>query len=549
MMSRTARTPARTELHTPDWPGATLAKVDEVTPTPPAYPFLLPALEAGELGRVGNYRVLKLLGQGGMGMVFAAEDIALHRSVALKMMNPALSLDPINGTQRFLREARALASINHRNLVSVHQAFQERGNVFLVMELLEGESLENWLHRSRRHTARDIARVGKEIADGLAVLHVAGLVHRDIKPANIWVESGGGHVKILDLGLVRLIHDDTQLTEVGMILGTPAYMSPEQVRARAVDHRSDLFSLGCVLYALCTGRQPFQADTPMAQAAALAADEPTPVHEVNPKIPQLLSELIAGLMAKNPDHRPDSAAEVAARLRAIAQGNVEIVVEAELIAQPEVVPEPTRSRLRKKSPKRRKSRLQLHLGKLIAAAVVLVVAIVLLVVVGRGKKPAIGVPEKAPEVTPVAAIAYLSDLPRAKEVNWPFRNPDPNRPKPPGVDGPVIVQNRTSPHGIFMHPPRPDAPPASITYKLGKAYSRFAVDVAINDSSHGTDTPVVFVVCADGRELWRSRSINKDDGDTCAIDVRGVDMLKIEVICNGDPRGAHAVWIEPRLTK
>ena len=284
------------------------------------YPFLLPAAEPGELGRLGNYRVLRVLGSGGMCTVFAAEDVALRRPVALKVMHPELAADPDNnGWQRFLREARSLAGIKHRHLVTVYQAFEERGAACLVMELLEGESLEGRLRRTPPPDVAEVVRVGREVAVGLAALHDRGLVHRDVKPGNVWLEAPDGHVKILDLGLVRSAAEEMHLTESGMVVGTPAYMSPEQVRGKAVDARSDLFSLGCVLYTLCTGRPPFEGDTPLARAAALAADEPPPARGLNRAVPRALSDLIAELLAKNPNDRPTTAAEVADRLRDIGR--------------------------------------------------------------------------------------------------------------------------------------------------------------------------------------------------------------------------------------
>ena len=213
------------------------------------FSFLLPPVDSDEIGRLGNYRVLRFLKKGGMGYVFYAEDVALRRPVALKVMSPDLKGDA-DGWPRFLREARAMAAIKHKHLVTIYGAGQEGEVVYFAMELLEGETLEAWMERVKRPPIPEVLRIGQEIASGLEVLHRQNLVHRDIKPANLWLESPDRHVKILDLGLARPVSHEGHLTTAGTILGTPGYMSPEQARGDAIDSRSDLFSLGCVLYAL-----------------------------------------------------------------------------------------------------------------------------------------------------------------------------------------------------------------------------------------------------------------------------------------------------------
>jgi serine/threonine protein kinase len=221
----------------------------EQPPDSAAYPFLLPPVRPDEIGRLGNYRVLRLLGRGGMGFVFEAEDLALGRAVALKVLRPELK-DP-EGWQRFLREARLLASIKHDHLVTIFQAGQEGDAVFFAMELLEGESLQARLERGPQPGIEEVSRIGREVAAGLAILHERGLLHRDLTLGNVWLEAPAGRVKILDLGLARSVKEDAPLTRVGTIMGTPGFMSPEQARGRPTDARSDLFSLGCVLYWLC----------------------------------------------------------------------------------------------------------------------------------------------------------------------------------------------------------------------------------------------------------------------------------------------------------
>jgi serine/threonine protein kinase len=219
--------------------------------------------------------------------------------------------------QRFLREARAAAVIDHDHIVTIYQVGEDRGVPFLAMKVLQGETLDDRLKREGQLLVHEVVRIGREIAAGLAAAHERGLIHRDIKPANILLEAGSGRVKIVDFGLARAAGQDAQLTRTGTIVGTPAYMSPAQARGARVDHRTDLFSLGCVLYRMCTGRTPFQADDTMGMLIALAQDQPPPVRALNPTVPAELGGLIMRLLSKLPDGRPQSAGAVVATLAAL----------------------------------------------------------------------------------------------------------------------------------------------------------------------------------------------------------------------------------------
>jgi urea transport system substrate-binding protein len=282
--------------------------------------FLSPALEPGELGRLGPYRIVKVLGRGGMGMVLQAEDVHLRRDVALKVMKPEL-LENLDARTRFLREARAAAAIHHDHVVTIYQVGQENDVPYLAMEFLSGQSLESWLIRNGCLPVAEVLRIGREIAQGLAAAHSRNVIHRDIKPANIWLEAPKGRVKILDFGLARCLAADSNLTATGLILGTPNYMSPEQARGAETDFRTDLFSLGCVLYALCAGRPPFTGDSIMAVLTSLAVDEPTPLGAVAPDVPPALADLIGRLLQKDRNCRPLSACSVAEAIEAIERRN------------------------------------------------------------------------------------------------------------------------------------------------------------------------------------------------------------------------------------
>lgn len=277
------------------------------------YDFLSPAQEADELGRLGMYRVLKVLGAGGMGVVFQAEDPKLKRLVALKAMLPALASSGTN-KERFLREARAAAAIEHDHIIPIFQVDEDRGAPFIAMPFLRGESLEDRLKRERRLALEEALRIAKEAAEGLAAAHEGNMIHRDIKPANIWLEGEKGRVKILDFGLARSASGNSNLTQQGAIIGTPAYMAPEQGAGKPVDTRCDLFSLGCVLYRMVTGTLPFKGADTVSTLVAVATETPKPPRRLNPAVSPRLSRLIMELLAKDPKGRPPSALTVVDRI-------------------------------------------------------------------------------------------------------------------------------------------------------------------------------------------------------------------------------------------
>jgi formylglycine-generating enzyme required for sulfatase activity len=282
--------------------------------------FLAPSRAPDELGRLGPFRVLQVLGVGGMGVVYKAEDPQLKRPVALKAMLPSLGASE-EARKRFLREAQAAAAIVHDHIVPILQVGEDCGTPFMAMQFLEGEPLDERVKREPRLTVAEAVRIGREVAEGLAAAHEKGLVHRDIKPANIWLEGKKGRVKILDFGLARAAAgDDLHLTKSGTIIGTPAYMAPEQGRSNKVDCRCDLFSLGAVLYRVLTGELPFKGHDTMSVLMALAADTPVPLRQLNADVPEPLSALVMRLLAKEPQQRPVSAQLVADALEEIEKG-------------------------------------------------------------------------------------------------------------------------------------------------------------------------------------------------------------------------------------
>lgn len=495
------------------------------------YSFLRPPEKPDELGRLGDYRVLHLLGRGGMAYVFHAEDIVLRRAVALKVMKPDLICHP-QGAQRFLREAQLMASIKHDNIATVYQVGQEGPVVFVAMELLEGESLDDRLRRREPISPAEVLRLATEIAGGLTVVHGHGLVHRDVKPGNIWLEAPAARVKILDFGLARSLSDSSGLTNPGTVMGTPAFMSPEQARGEVVDVRSDLFSLGAVLYYLCTGVKPFASTNTMIVLTELATCDPRPIRDRNPAIPAELSDLVMQLMAKKPEARPASAEAVLDRLQLIrveepAAPPVAIPVAA-------VVPAKPRSR---------RGQLALVLTLLIGV-----------LAWGSWKMLA---HRAAPEPAPViSAPIYCNDLPVVAMEAWPFggRLPEPPVPDedprwPPPLGGHrVFVRGVASPHGIWMHLPHEEPKQCGVTFRLDGKYRTFQTRVSLNDGPSNS-IPLTFSIHGDGRLLWESKPVSSqaDEQTSPTLNVQGVHRLRLSVTGTGDERGSHAVWIEPTL--
>jgi serine/threonine protein kinase len=268
------------------------------------------------LGPLDDYEVTEVLGQGAMGQVLKAFDRALKRWVAIKVLGPHVANDPV-ARLRFAREAQGAAAVRHENVITIHSVRESNGLPYFVMEYVGGGSLQDYLDRGEVADWQTIARLGAAIAEGLAAAHAQGLIHRDIKPSNILLQpssEGPGVPKISDFGLVR-VADESRLTETGLIAGTPMYMAPEQVQGEDLDARADLFSLGSVLYTLCTGHEPFRGDSPIAVIRQVSEAIPPPIGEINPAIPSWLVAVVERLHAKRREDRFTSAAEVAQLLR------------------------------------------------------------------------------------------------------------------------------------------------------------------------------------------------------------------------------------------
>jgi eukaryotic-like serine/threonine-protein kinase len=272
----------------------------------PTLDFLQPADAPGLIGRIDDFDIVEVIGRGGMGVVLKAFDNCLHRYVAIKVVASMGSCEVACG--RFIREVRSAASIRHDNVVPIYTVDEINNRPYLVMEYIPGKSLDHYMEERGPLELKDLLRISAQVARGLAAAHAQGVVHRDIKPANILMD-GAEKVKITDFGLARAM-EDGRLTQSGIVVGTPQYMSPEQAQGKSVDHRADLFSLGSLMYAMATGRAPFNADSTVATLLAVVKDKPRPAREVNPNVPEWLSEVIEKLHEKEPGKRFQSAKEL-----------------------------------------------------------------------------------------------------------------------------------------------------------------------------------------------------------------------------------------------
>ncbi len=268
------------------------------------------------LGRIGRYDVEALIGRGGMGVVLRAYDSDLHRSVAIKVLAPEWAAS-MQARRRFAREAQAAASVAHENVVPIYNVEADAQQPFLVMQYVPGMTLQSWVKTNGPPDAATILRVAGQMAEGLSAAHRRGLVHRDVKPGNVLVGDNIDRVWITDFGLARAA-DSITLTRTGVIAGTPHYMSPEQARGEAIDHRSDLFSLGCVLYFLATGKPPFDAENTLAVLHKLVSEKPDALSTHRDDLPPSFVSLVDQLLRRSRAKRPPDCDAVIAKL-AVAQ--------------------------------------------------------------------------------------------------------------------------------------------------------------------------------------------------------------------------------------
>lgn len=267
--------------------------------------------------RIGEYRVLGLIGSGAMGRVYLAHDDRLDRRVAIKVMSARYAGNP-TARQRFVRESRALGSIEHPHVMSIHQVGEHDGLPYIVMQLLEGRTLRDHRDITGPLPLGESLRIGKEIAAGLAAAHRRGILHRDIKPTNVFLEGESRSVRIIDFGLARELDSQAvALTHDGALVGTPSYMPPERIDEGEFDAKSDIFGLGVILYELIANRLPFEGRTMAAVLTAIAKGQPRPLHEVAIDVPREVCDVVMSLIAHDKAARPADARSVSDRLAAL----------------------------------------------------------------------------------------------------------------------------------------------------------------------------------------------------------------------------------------
>lgn len=525
---------------------------------------------------VGPYLLFEKIGQGGAGDVYKARHQHMERIVALKVIKKKLVSDP-EVMARFVREVKVVSQLGHPNVVQAHDAGPHGANFFLAMEYVEGTDLAR-LVKERGPLAAELAReYVRQAALGLQHIHERGLIHRDIKPSNLMLvhtQGSAGQIKILDLGLARLrqplVSDAAgQVTGPGaMMIGTLDYMAPEQaIDFASADIRADIYSLGCTLYYLLTGRPPFPDCTVAEKLLRHQQAEPTPVEQQRNDLPANLGPVLQQMMAKRPAERFQTPGEVATALAAPSGSYLPTVVGSHALvpapvryhAAPPVAvivleqTDGTRSKpwqrlgpwLRSKLTHRRQgpAATSRRWRKVIVAGIsgLILVAAVLLWMAPRGGRSSTvyvaALPELAvgPGTFSKDGFAHLT----AMDHDGRWVNDD----RRLSVDGKLV------PNGLFMFPF--DKSTAYARFRLGKEYKLLETVVSINDSSNGC-TPLTFTVFGDGKKLWESRPVsNRKERQDCAVDIAGVDILELAVTCPGKRVGvdsgwsAHAVWLDP----
>ena len=280
----------------------------------------------------GRYEIIKELGKGGMGVVYQAHDPQIDRPVALKVLR-ADRLVSEDFVSRFFKEAKFIGRLSHPNIVTVYDVGRDHGTIYIAMEYLQGEPF-NEVIRSGRLSVGKIIDIALQVANALGYAHEKGIIHRDIKPSNI-ILTDEGNVKLTDFGIARAEDSNAaQQTQTGVILGTPSYMSPEQVMGKRVDGRSDLFSLGVILYELIVGRKPFEGDHFTAIFRAITDDIPVAPLKIDASIPQSLSDLIMKALAKNPDERFQTSKEMSDALKICFQAKNSLLLPGKPISPP-----------------------------------------------------------------------------------------------------------------------------------------------------------------------------------------------------------------------
>ncbi|MCB0253069.1 MAG: protein kinase [Anaerolineae bacterium] len=415
----------------------------------------------------GRYALQEELGRGGMGVVYRAFDTSLRRQVAVKVLASHLAGDPLF-VQRFHREAIAAGNLHHNNIVTIYDVGVERGAGdygqdinFIIMQFVEGESLDQWLRRQRRPMPlADAALVVHQIGDALQYAHDQGMVHRDVKPSNVML-SDNGHVTLMDFGLVRA-GELSQLTQSGSVLGTPAYMAPEQITGATVDRRADVYAFGVVIYELLIGQTPFVRTTPMAVAHAHVYDPPPPLREKRPDLPPSVEAVVMKALSKEPSGRYNDAGPLAADFDRVSTGQMPVFVGAAALGTTTPMTRPQPARGTPSSPPPPPARTgksgasRLWLIATIVALLFLAAVAAYMAFSGRGAQTT-----TTPETPIVEPEATASPLPVVVLVD-PTETGTPQ--EPPSTDTPVVESTTHTPIPVVVAPtatPDPTATPVS----------------------------------------------------------------------------------------
>jgi serine/threonine protein kinase len=435
--------------------------------------------------KLGNYEIIDEIGRGGMAVVYRAYQRSLNRHVAIKVLAPQLSADQ-QFVERFQREARAAAGLRHSNVVVIHDVAQEQGIYYIVMEFLEGRSLKELIQTERSLSPERATRIVEQVASALDYAHEQGFVHRDIKPANIIVGKDD-HATLTDFGIAKAASETQHLTRTGMLIGTPEYMSPEQAEGGEVDHRTDLYALGVVLYQILAGRAPFHSTTPHATLHAVIYEPPPPVRQLRPSLSPAIESVVMRSISKQPASRYQSGSAMVAALKAAQSGRPTVAVAA-----PPSAPE--------KQPRRERS-LVVPIAAGAAIVLVVVVVAILLLLTGNG-----GQQTPTPSATLVgieqtAAATDVVMLTEAAPTDEPTTLPTSaaTDTQPPPTEA-LPEPTTTSPPPTDTSPPPTDTPTTQPA-----AFGR----LAFSSNRHGN--PEIYVVELAGGSPVRLTQNNAND--------------------------------------
>jgi serine/threonine protein kinase len=431
--------------------------------------------------RLGNYEIVDEIGRGGMAVVYRAYQRSLNRHVAIKVLAPQLSVDQ-RFVERFQREARAAAGLQHPNVVVIHDVAQEQGIYYIVMEFLEGRSLKELIQAEQSLSPKRATRIVEQVASALDYAHERGFVHRDIKPANIIVGKND-HATLTDFGIAKAASETQHLTRTGMLIGTPEYMSPEQAEGGAVDHRTDLYALGVVLYQMLTGRAPFHSTTPHATLHSVIYEPPPPVRQLRPSLSPAIESVVMRSISKQPASRYQSGSKMVAALKAALSGQPTVAVAA-----PPSMPE--RDSGRQKS---------LAVPIAAAAAVVLVVLMVaiLLLLTGNGRHET-PTPTATEETVAATEAVMITEAAQTDEPTTEPTSAATDTQPPP-------TEALPQPTATFAPPTDTSPPPTETPPPQPAAFGR----LAFSSNRHGN--PEIYVVELAGGSPVRLTQNNAND--------------------------------------